>query len=158
HAEEAERGRFAPGAGGPDDRRRLDVIAHRKELYNIKYYDVKNREPGTRTGNREPEPGTGNREPGTGNLERILDRRTLRREQLRAVRRDDHVVFEAHAELAADVDPRLVAEYHARLHRQRLLPAVHVVLHEIRPLVAVHPHAVPDAMAEVLESGSVAGV
>src|SRR5436190_15826278 len=105
---------------------------------------------------RRQEPGTRHQEPVT--LERILDRRTLRREQLRAVRGDDHVVLETHAELAADVDARLVAEHHARLHRQRLVPAEHVVLNEIRPLVAVHPHAVADAMAEVLESGSVAGV
>src|SRR5438067_7081096 len=104
------------------------------------------------------EPGTWNLEPGTWNrsapgAERILDRRTLPREQLRPVRRDEHVVFEPDAEFAPDVDPRLVTEDHAGLHRQRLVPAEHVVLDQIRPLMAVHPHAVPDPVAEELEAG-----
>ena len=68
------------------------------------------------------------------------------------------VVLEPDAELAADVDPRFVAEGHVRLQRQRLLPPEHVVAHQVRPLVAVHAHAVADAVGEVLEARAVAGV
>ena len=42
--------------------------------------------------------------------ERIINRRTLRREQFRAVLGDDHVVLEANAELAGDVDAWLVGQ------------------------------------------------
>src|SRR5262245_17726632 len=48
--------------------------------------------------------------------ERRFERRALRREQLRAVLGDEHVVFDSHPEFAADVDTRLVAERHAGQH------------------------------------------
>src|SRR4051812_14643113 len=88
-------------------------------------------------------------------LERLFYRWALRREQLGAVLGDVHVVLEPHAELPLDVNPRLVAEHHSRLQRQRLLPPEHVVLHQVRPLVSVHAHAVAEAMREVLEAGAV---
>src|SRR5262245_35677065 len=87
--------------------------------------------------------------------EGFFDRRTLRREQLRAVGRDEHIVLGPKAALSAYVYPRLVAEDHARLHRERALPAEHVVLHEVRPFVAVHAHAVADAVREVLVARTV---
>src|SRR6476660_9339262 len=84
--------------------------------------------------------------------ERILERRTLRRHELRAIRGDDHVILESHAKLARNVDPRLVAERHARLE------LLCVALPEVRPLVAVHADAVADAVREVLVARAEAGV
>src|SRR5258706_4193470 len=75
----------------------------------------------------------------------LFYRRTLRREQLGAVFGDVHVVLETHAELALDVDARLVAEHHPGLQRQRFLPPENVVLHQVGPPVAVHAHAVSEA-------------
>src|ERR1044071_275406 len=91
-------------------------------------------------------------------LKRLLQRLRLRREQLRAVRGDHHVILETDAEFAADVDAGLVAERHARLRAQVACPAEHVVLHEIRPLVSFHADAVSEAVGEELEAGAVAGV
>ena len=44
--------------------------------------------------------------------ERVLQRRALRCEQFRAVLGSVHIVFEAYAELAANVDPGFIAESH----------------------------------------------
>src|SRR5262245_48066572 len=48
--------------------------------------------------------------PGAPLSKRRLQRIALRREQLRAGFRDHHVVFEPHAEFAANVNARFVAE------------------------------------------------
>ena len=82
--------------------------------------------------------------------ERIFQRRALRREQFRAVLRDVHVVFEPHAELAANINSRLVAESHVGLQLGC------VTAHQVRPLVAVHAHAVAEAVREVLVARAVA--
>ena len=66
---------------------------------------------------------------------------------VRAVLRDEDDVLVAHAHLAGDVDPRLVAEAHARPELGR------VALHQVRPLVAVHADAVAHAVREVLVPG-----
>src|SRR6185312_16205495 len=72
--------------------------------------------------------------------ERMFERRTLRREQARAAFSDVHVVFQAHAELAGNVNAWLVAEGHVPF--QRALVAAYQVI----PLVAIHA----DAMAKIL--------
>src|SRR5579864_2036797 len=67
---------------------------------------------------------------------RIFQRRTLRREQLRTVLGDVHIVFEANAEFSAKINARLVAGGHVRLELGR------VAANQIRPLVAVHSQSV----------------
>src|SRR5258708_545510 len=78
---------------------------------------------------------------------RILQRRALRREQLRSVFGDVHVVFQTHTELAANINAGLVAETHIRGQQLRVAPD------KIRPLVAVHADAVAQTMGEVLVIG-----
>src|SRR5437763_15677069 len=73
--------------------------------------------------------------------ERMLQARALRREQLRAVCSDVHVVFQTHAELAANVNPRFIAEAHAGLQPQS------VAAHQVRPLVAIHADAVSEPVS-----------
>jgi len=72
----------------------------------------------------------------------------LRGEHLSAVGGDDPVVFEADAELAGDVDAGLVGEGHAGEEWRG------VAADEIGPLVAIHPDAVADAVAEVFVVGA----
>jgi hypothetical protein len=72
-------------------------------------------------------------------------------EELGAVVGDDHVVFEAEAELVGDVDAGLVGEDHAGHH------LLVVALHEVGPLVHVEADAVADAMVEEVVGGAVAG-
>ena len=74
--------------------------------------------------------------------ERVLQRRALRREQLRAIFRDVHVVFQAHSEFARDVDARLIAEGHAAGQRRV------VASHQIGPFVAVHADSMSHAVGE----------
>jgi len=62
----------------------------------------------------------------------------MRREQLGAVLGDVHVVFEAHAEFAAQVHSWFIAEHHARREFQL------VAAHQVWPLVSVHAHAVAE--------------
>src|SRR5271166_3486661 len=75
--------------------------------------------------------------------ERILQRRALQREQFRAALRDVHVIFEPNPKLATNVYAGLIAERHIR-RQWSGVPA-----HQVRPLVAVHAHAVSHAMREV---------
>src|SRR5687767_12698659 len=55
---------------------------------------------------------------GRDRLERLFQALALRREQLGAGFRDQHVVLEPATELARDVDPRFVAERHSRFELQ----------------------------------------
>src|SRR6266705_6591113 len=87
----------------------------------------------------------------------LYDRRVLRRaappaEVLRPRLRDGHDVLVPYAQLARDVDPRLVAEAPARPQEGG------VAADEVRPLVAVHPDAVAHAVGEVPVAGAEAGL
>src|SRR5262249_42903631 len=75
---------------------------------------------------------------------RLFQRWTLRREHLRGIFSDVQIVFEPPAELAAQVNPRLVAKSHVRRELQRV-PA-----NQVRPFVPIHPHSVPHPMREVI--------
>src|SRR5579863_66491 len=90
--------------------------------------------------------------------EGVFERWALRSQEFRPVFGDDHVVFEANAELALDVDAGLVAEGHAGLEVGSGVEAEHVVAHQVGPFVAVHADAVADAMREASEAGAVAAV
>src|SRR5438270_1663159 len=74
--------------------------------------------------------------------DRLFQRLRERREGLRP--RLGHVpaILEADAELAGDIEPRLVGEAHAGLERRA------VASHEVGRLVHVHPDAVAGAMRE----------
>jgi len=61
-----------------------------------------------------------------------------------------HVVFEADAEVAAEVDAGFVGEDHAGDH------LLGVAADEVGPLVHVHADAVSDAVIEVVVAGAVA--
>ena len=67
-------------------------------------------------------------------------------------------VFQANAELSADIYAGFVAKYHAGLQGRMWRPSIHIVLHEITPLVHIHSKSVTYPMSEVLEAGTVAGV
>src|SRR5215468_3401821 len=68
----------------------------------------------------------------------------LRREQLRTVLCDVHIVFEPYAEFSADVDARLVAETHVGFQAES------ISTHQVGPFMAVHADAMAQAMGEVL--------
>src|SRR5438094_5556262 len=76
---------------------------------------------------------------GSPSAERLFQARALRREQFGAVFGDVHIVFQAHAKFAAQIDPWLVAERHARLK------LCLVAADQIRPFVDIHANAVADA-------------
>src|SRR5215510_14934519 len=82
--------------------------------------------------------------------ERAFERLALRRKQCRSVIGNEHVVLETDAELTGDVNARLVAEHHARTKRQLRVPAEHVVLDEIWPLMHIHAQAMAKTVSEEL--------
>src|SRR6202042_1849031 len=84
--------------------------------------------------------------------EGLFERWTLRRQQFRAALGNVHVVFQANAELTADVHAGLVTERHMGCQRQAIAPD------QVRPLVAVHPQPVAHAMREVQVAGAIAGI
>src|SRR5262245_54726951 len=88
---------------------------------------------------------------GRGGSSRMLRRLLPLAEVVRAARGDGDDVLEADAELAREVDPRLVAERHPRLERD-LAAAV-----EVRLLVSLEPDAVPEAVAEDRVAAGIAG-
>src|SRR5581483_900712 len=84
--------------------------------------------------------------------EGLLERWTLRSEQLSAVFGDVHIVFQPYSEFAADVNARFIAEDHVGYQGKR------VAVHEIWPLMSIHAHAVSDAVSEILINGTKAGI
>src|SRR5712671_4692149 len=80
---------------------------------------------------------------------RTFQRRTLRREQLRAILRDVHIIFQPHTELAPDIYTRLVAGSHVGLKLLRI-PA-----NQIRPFMPIHTHAVSKPMREIFVIGTI---
>src|SRR5437868_11528892 len=83
---------------------------------------------------------------------RLFQRGTLRREQLRPVLQNVHIVFQADAELATNIDPRLIAEGHIGSKWQS------ISAHQIRPFMAIHPHAMTQPVGELLIVGTEARV
>jgi len=71
-------------------------------------------------------------------------------EEFGAVFGDVHVIFEADAEVAAEVDAGFVGEDHAGNH------LLGVAADEVGPFVHVEADAVADAVVEVVVAGSVA--
>src|SRR5207247_7090214 len=88
----------------------------------------------------------------SGGAERIVERWTLRGEQLCAISRNAHVVYQANAEFAADVDSRFIAERHIGSEFRR------IAAHQIWPLVPIHAHAVPHTVSEIFVVGTVTRV
>src|SRR5208282_2645928 len=80
--------------------------------------------------------------------EGVLQRWALRSEQFRASFHDVHVVLQTDAEFSADVNAWFIAKGHLRLEFCR------VAAHQVGPLVAVHAHAVSQAMGEVHVTGA----
>ncbi len=76
----------------------------------------------------------------------------LRGEELRAVFGEEHVVFQADAEFAAQVDAGFVGKSHSGLEQGG------VVADEVGPFVAIHADAVAEAVGEVGIVGAEASV
>lgn len=83
---------------------------------------------------------------------RLFQARALRRKQFSAALSDVHVIFQANAELAADVNARLITETHARGQRH------FVAADKIRPFMAVHANTMSNAVTEVRIVRTVAGI
>src|SRR5580698_4286852 len=83
--------------------------------------------------------------------EGVLERRALRREQFGSGFADPQIVFQAYPELAVNVDAGLVAQHHSSFQLGALVPAEHIVLNEVRPLVALHAQPVAEPMREIGE-------
>jgi len=73
----------------------------------------------------------------------IFQRIALRSEPPRAIRGNIHVIFEAHAEFAPQVDAGFVGRCHVRLQ------GLGVALHQVGPFMTVHANSVTDAVREV---------
>ena len=81
---------------------------------------------------------------GYGSTERAFERRGLAGQQFGSILGYHHDVFASDAELARNVDTRLITECHSRF-KPGLIPT-----HQVSPFVAIHPDAVPYSVSEVL--------